>query len=84
MRVALIALLVILAGVVPASGQWVDFTDRTSSRLSLSTISISDADEKDIAVGDLNRDGLTDVVVVRKAPFSNPGARQDVLLMNEN
>ena len=41
-----------------------------------------DALEKDIATGDLNKDGLDDIIVVRKNPFSNPGAGADLLLMN--
>ena len=71
-------------------GQWVGFTEETGARLSLNAFAddpggnpLLDSDEKDIAVGDLDRDGLTDVIVARKMPFSNPGARQDVLLMNE-
>lgn len=67
-----------------AVAQWVTFSDETGTRLSLTSVSINDGEEKDIAVGDLDKDGWTDVVVVRKRPFSNPGARQDLLLMNEN
>lgn len=67
-----------------ARGQWVAFGDETSTRLALSTVGGNDGEEKDIATADLNMDGWSDVIVVRKLPFSNPGARQDVLLMNEN
>lgn len=48
----------------------------------LSSVPPGDGQEKDLAVGDFNRDGWMDVVVVRKAPFSNPGGRTDLLLMN--
>ncbi len=70
--------------VLAASGGWLDFSDDTSNRLLLSTIPATDSDEKDVAVGDLNRDGWTDIVVVRKAPFGSPGASGDLLLINVN
>lgn len=63
--------------------QWISFTDETGSRLQLSTVPVGDDQEKDFAVGDFDKDGWMDVVVVRKRPFSNQGPRQDVLLMNE-
>lgn len=65
-----------------AHAQFVQFTDETATRLSLGPISVNDTLEKDIAVGDFDRDGLDDAVVVRKTRFSNPGAQTDVLLMN--
>ena len=78
--------LLLVGNVVPA--QWITFDDATAQRLRLSPMvdgtigpAFDDA-EKDIAVGDLNRDGWTDIVVVRKVPFSNPGALQDLLLIN--
>ena len=66
-----------------ANAQWVTFADQTAERLSLSTVGMNDTEEKDVVAADLDNDGWTDVVVVRKLPFSNPGKRQDVLLMNE-
>lgn len=72
-----------LAGTAHAQ-QWVSFTDEASSRLLLTEVGMSDSMEKDIAVGDFNRDGWTDAIVVRKQPFSVAGPRADVLLMNEN
>ena len=73
-----------------ASAQWVSFSDDTAARLQLQSFAdnpagnpLNDDEEKDIFVADLDRDGDDDVIVVRKEPFSNPGARQDVLLMNE-
>jgi hypothetical protein len=84
----------ILAGMLwslTASAQWVSFTDETATRLSLQPFAdnpggnpAADAEEKDLAVADLDRDGDDDVIVTRKRPFSNPGARQDILLMNES
>jgi hypothetical protein len=70
----------LLAG--SASAQWLSFENETATRLVLSTVPTNDSQEKDIATGDLNQDGWMDVVVSRKNPFSNPGARTDVLLMN--
>lgn len=67
-----------------AYGQWIEFTDDTSTNLSTGLINVSDPLEKDIATGDLNRDGWEDVIVVRKVRFSNPGAKTDILLMNED
>ncbi len=72
-----------------ASAQWVDFTTETSNRLRIrpyvdGTAHVGDDQEKDFAVGDLNKDGWDDTIVVRKRPFSNAGPRQDILLMNRN
>lgn len=66
-----------------AHAQWISFTDETAARLQLSTIPNGDDQEKDFGIGDFNKDGWVDLVVVRKRPFSNQGPRQDVLLMNE-
>ncbi|MCZ6837551.1 MAG: VCBS repeat-containing protein [Planctomycetota bacterium] len=72
-----------------ALGQWIDFNDETNTRVSFQPFIDApgldprfDDEEKDIAVGDLDRDGWPDLVIVRKEPFSNAGPRQDVLLMN--
>lgn len=72
-----------LAIATTTHAQWVNFTDETDQRLDLSTVSMNDSEEKNLALGDLNGNGWTDVIVVRKVPFSTPGSRSDVLLMNE-
>jgi len=66
-----------------AFGQWVTFTDETATRLTLSTVSSSDPEEKDIIAADVDHDGDLDLIVVRKEPFSNVGPHDDLLLMNE-
>ena len=63
---------------------WVQFIDVTSTRLQLSTVSVNDTEEKDFETGDFDQDGDLDVIVMRKTPFTFAGARDDVLLMNEN
>ena len=48
------------------------------------SVAQSDDEEKDIWPADLNKDGWTDVIVVRKSPFCGDRARQiDLLLMNQ-
>lgn len=73
--------LILLICILPLSllqAQWLNFNDATNEWAPLP----QDSEEKDIALGDLDRDGLDDIVVVRKTPFSNPGAQADLLLMN--
>ncbi len=74
---------------VPAFAQfdvaWVTYQNQTSSRLvAAPSLGAFDTEEKDYAVGDFDRDGWTDLVVVRKQPFTTPGKRAGVLFMNEN
>ncbi len=73
-----------------AQSDWVTFTDETATRLQVEPFADAtggtyqaDTQEKDIVIADLNQDGFDDAIVVRKEPFSNSGARQDVLLMSE-
>ena len=68
----------------PIFPPWIQFTDQTATRLSLLPGGLNDSWEKDIATGDLDQDGRTDAIVVRKLAFSNPGATSDILLMNIN
>lgn len=72
-----------------AQAQWITFTDKTAERLvlqpfadNLSGDPMADGMEKDIAVADLDMNGKLDAIVVRKRPFSDPGPRQDVLLIS--
>ncbi len=62
---------------------WIDFSE-DASRLTLSSVSVNDNQEKDIIADDFDQDGDEDIVILRKLPFSNAGARTNVLLMNEN
>jgi hypothetical protein len=65
--------------------QWVQYANQTGTRLSADpTVGTADTQEKDYAVGDFNRDGWTDLVVVRKQPFTTAGKARGVLFMNEN
>ena len=67
-------------------GQWLDWADETSLRLTVSSVAVSDPEEKDLWNADLNNDGDEDLIVVRKQPFSNstqPG-KSNLLLMNVN
>lgn len=86
-RTAVEALIVLtIAFVLSGTGlqaQWLPLADETGSRLVLSSVPANDGEEKDIAVGDFDRDGDPDIVVARKTPFSNAGPQADLLLMNE-
>jgi hypothetical protein len=65
--------------------QWVQYANQTGTRLVADpTVGSADTEEKDYAVGDFNRDGWTDLVVVRKQPFTTAGKKRGVLFMNEN
>ncbi len=68
----------------PGGGGWVDFTEQTAQRLSASSsLGETDPEEKDYAWGDLDKDGDTDLVCVRKQPFTSTGRKRNVLFMNE-
>ncbi|HEU4418844.1 MAG TPA: VCBS repeat-containing protein, partial [Planctomycetota bacterium] len=69
----------------PLPAQWVTFQNQTSTRLvAVASLGSADIQEKDYAWGDFDQDGDIDLVVVRKQPFTSPGAFPNVLFMNEN
>ena len=83
---ALLALLALLMAST-AAAQWT-FTEATGTRYLPApggpNLATGNQDEMDMISGDFDRDGDQDVAIVRKLPFSNPGPRQHVLLMNVN
>ncbi|MEO2164093.1 MAG: VCBS repeat-containing protein [bacterium] len=71
------------ASVTHAQIGWASFT-KDNSRLNANNSTVmNDNEEKDYAWGDLDQDGWTDLVIVRKTPYTNPGGKVNVLLMNE-
>ena len=81
---ALAGAIFLLSPAAVRAGDWVEFVDATATRLvAESAVGTGDVEEKDFAIGDLDRDCRTDLVVVRKTPFSNAGGRRNVLFMNE-
>ena len=62
------------------------FDVETEDRLTLSSVANTDSEEKDFAIGDFDQNGFTDVVCVRKEPFSSSSepAKTALLLMNQN
>ncbi|MEZ5976044.1 MAG: VCBS repeat-containing protein [Planctomycetota bacterium] len=78
-----------LAGLVlatPALAQnvnWLEFVEDNTRMISDPSVGLNDSEEKDYAWADLDQDGWTDLVCVRKEPFTNPGRRRNVLFMNE-
>ena len=74
-----------VANTASAQSNWVDFVDETNARLVLTSVDLAtDPEEKDFATGDFDNDGDTDLICVRKVPFTVAGPRTNVLLMNEN
>jgi len=66
------------------NNQWLSYTDATASALPMGSLAVSDINnEVDFAWADLDKDGFTDLVVVRKEPFTSLGRRTNLLLMNE-
>lgn len=89
-RVLSLAALAALTPVAAAqfNNQWLTFA-KDNSRLvnpngSAATQVLNDIDEKDYAWGDVDHDGWTDLVIVRKQPATTVGKRVNQLLMNEN
>ena len=78
-------LLLLIQGSIQAGGdEWVEYLDQSASRISADAgLGISDPEEKDIISGDVDQDGDSDLIIVRKVPFSVMGPRPNVLFMNE-
>jgi len=74
-----------LCATANAQSNWVDWSDETATRIiGDPTVTTADPEEKDMVAADFDNDGDFDVAIVRKVPFSTPGGRPNVLLMNEN
>ena len=79
-----LAVLALIAGT--ANAQWITFVNQTATRLVVDNPTVggpNDGVEKDFAWGDLDKDGWTDLVLVRKSIGSTSGAHINVLYMNE-
>ncbi len=82
-RFAMCVSIFLLPGLTSVEAQqsnWVNFND-DRSRMNFNT---ADGEEKDIIAGDVDNDGDEDILIARKVPYSNPGARPNYLLINEN
>lgn len=86
MRLALsLTLLLFLPSVAVAQfdNRWLEL-DRSGGSLALAPLDVCGTDaEVDFSWGDLDGDGLDDLVAVRKEPFGTPGKRANLLLLNE-
>ncbi len=79
------AIVVTLAPALLAQSAWVQFSDSTGSRLSLTGgLATTDPEEKDFWLIDIDHDGDQDLLNVRKEGFYGAGNRTHMLLMNVN
>jgi len=65
------------------SVNWAEFTLDNSRLVAASDIGLGDDEEKDYAFADFDKNGYTDLIVVRKQPFTTTGRRRNVLFMNQ-
>ena len=63
---------------------WAEFQNEDSRIVADLSVGLGDTEEKDYAVGDFDKDGDVDLVVVRKQGWHTTGKRRNVLFMNEN
>ena len=60
------------------------FVDESATRIVADlSVGLEDDQEKDVISGDVDRDGDTDLILVRKLPFTNEGPKRNVLFLNE-
>ena len=64
--------------------EWAEFQNEDSRLVADPGVGVDDTAEKDYAVGDFDKDGWPDLVVVRKEGWHTTGRRTNVLFMNEN
>jgi hypothetical protein len=90
-RLAHVASFCLITGIAPPllaqgfNNAWLTFTNDTAARLNATPTSVSSFDtEVDFAYGDLDKNGLADLVVARKLPNTTSGKRPNILFMNEN
>src|SRR5262245_61112325 len=82
--------LIAFVAALPASAQWITFTNQTANRLPTGNgtndpaLTTLDPEEKDYTWGDVDHDGDIDLICVRKRPLGCEGGRRNLLLMNEN
>ena len=80
----LISAALLFTATASAQAPWLNMVNETSSRLVAKTsLILNDNIEKDFAIGDFDKDGWVDVVMMRKFPGSIQGGFPNVLFMNE-
>ena len=72
-----------LSSVASAQIYWLTFHEDNSLLVASNGLGLGDTEEKDYAWADLDKDGWSDLAVVRKQPFTTSGRRENVLFMNE-
>ena len=84
MRLSILSAATLLLAAPAFAQNWVNYSNQTSTRL-VGPASVIGANnlEKDMAWGDLDRDGDVDLVVMMKFPGSIQGGFRDALFMNE-
>ncbi|MCP3956348.1 MAG: VCBS repeat-containing protein [bacterium] len=83
----LVAICLLAPSVAVAGGgsDWVEYVDESSTRIVADAgVGQIDEEEKDLIAGDVDKDGDTDLIIVRKVPFTNAGGWRNVLFMNES